>query len=122
MKLEFAAGKVSIQLDADRWGPYTYDFETGIPAGRTLASVTVKSYLGRVKPKDSDIIDTFEETTSELIDTLSLTSDYVASVYFDRPTTESYINAKHSLVFTITLDAAGGGGVHTAFYYQVEVL
>lgn len=122
MKLEFEAGKISIQLDADRWGPYTFDFETGIPAGRTLASVTVKSYLGRVKPKDSDIISTFTETTSELIDEIVLLSDYVASVYFDRPTTLGYINKKHSLVFTLTLDAAGGGGVHTAFYYQVEVL
>jgi hypothetical protein len=122
MKFEFEAGKITIQLEADRWGPYTFDFEEGLPAGRTLSSVSVKSYLGRVKPKDSDVLSNFTETTSELIDEAVLLSDYVVSVYFDRPSSADYINQKHSLVFEVTMDASGGGGTHTAFYYQVEVL
>lgn len=122
MKFEFEQGRITIQADASDWGPFTFDFEGGIPSGRTIASAVVKSYLTRVKPADSDIISTFTETTSELINTNSMSSDYIVAVYFDRPTTAAYINAKHSLVITITLDAAGGGGTHSAFFYMVDVI
>jgi len=122
MKLEFEQGKITIQADASAWGPFTFDLEGGIPSGRTVASAVVKSYLGRVKPDDSDILSTFTETTSELINANSMSSSYVVAVYFDRPTTAAYINAKHSIVITFTLDAAGGGGTHSAFFYMVEVV
>jgi hypothetical protein len=122
MKFEFESGKITIQAGASDWGPYTFDFEEGLPAGRTIASCVVTSYLGRVKPEDSDLLATFTDTTAELINTSVMSSGYVVSVYFDRPTTAAYINAKHSLVFTVTLDAAGGGGAHSAFYYNVNVI
>jgi hypothetical protein len=107
MKLEFEQGRITIQA---------------IPSGRTVASAVVKSYLGRVKPDDSDILSTKTETTSELIHGNSMSSNYVVSVFFDRPTTAAYINAKHSIVITFTLDAAGGGGTHSAFFYMVDVI
>lgn len=122
MKLEFEQGRITIQADAADWGPFTFDLTDGIPAGRTVASAVVKSYLGRVKPDDSDILSTKTETTSELIHGNSMSSNYVVSVFFDRPTTAAYINAKHSIVITFTLDAAGGGGTHSAFFYMVDVI
>ena len=122
MKIQIESGKNTIQAAASAWGPFTYDFEPGMPTGRTVASATVTSYLGRVRPADSDILSTFTDTTSELIDSSSMSSDYVLAVYFNRPTTTSYINAKHSLVIEFTLDAAGGGGTHTAFFYAVDVI
>jgi hypothetical protein len=122
MKWEFEQGKITLQADASDWGPFTFDFEDGMPAGRTIASCVCKSYLGRVKPEDSDIISTFTETTSELINTTTVSSNYVVSMFFDRPSTAAYINQKHSLVFTITLDAALGGGTHSAFFYNVNVI
>lgn len=123
MKIEFESGKITIQAGASDWGPFTFDFEDGMPAGRTVASCVVTSWLGRVKPTDSDTYTAdFTESTSELIHTNSMSSDYVAAVYFNRPTTAAFINAKHSLVFTFTLDAAGGGGVHSAFFYNVNVI
>lgn len=122
MKFEFETGQVTIQADAFKWGPYIYNFTKGLPTGRTIASVTVKSYLGRVKPSDSDNLGSFTETTSELIDSAVLLDTLNVSVYFTRPTTAAYINAKHSLVFTVNLDAAGGGGAHSAFYYRVDVI
>lgn len=122
MKLQFESGKITIQANAYKWGPFTFDFESGIPADRTIASVVVKSYLGRVKPDDSDNLASFTETTSELIDSYSTSSNYIASVYFTRPTTAAYINKKHSLVFEFTLDASGGGGTHSAFFYCIEVI
>jgi len=122
MKFEFEQGRITIQADADAWGPFTFDFAGGIPAGRTIASAVVKTYLGRVKPDDSDILSTFTETTSELLDSNSMSSSYIVAVYINRPTTAAYINVKHSIVITITLDAAGGGGTHSAFYYMVDVI
>lgn len=122
MKLEFEQGRITIQADAADWGPFTFDLTDGIPSGRTVASAVVKSYLGRVKPDDSDILSTKTETTSELIHGNSMSSNYVVSVFFDRPTTAAYINVKHSIVITFTLDAAGGGGTHSAFFYMVDVI
>jgi len=123
MKLQFENGTITIQASADAWGPYNFNFAGGLPPGRTLASISVASYLGRVKPVDSDVLAAETVTTTELIDSTSVDSTgLIGSVYFDRPTTAAYINQKHSLVFTITLDAAGGGGTHTAFYYAVEVI
>lgn len=122
MKLEFENGKITIQANAFKWGPYIFDLTKGLPDGRTLASIDVTSYLGRVKPDDSDILSTFTDTTAELINNISLFSTLKAAIYFDRPTTAAWINQKHSLVFDLTLDAAGGGGTHTAFFYNVEVI
>lgn len=122
MKIEFESGKITIQATAADWGPFTYDFEDGLPAGRTIASAVVTTYLGRVRPTDSDVIADFTETTAELIHDNSMSSDYVVAVYFDRPTTAAYINQKHSMMITFTLDAAGGGGTHTAFFYCIDVI
>lgn len=123
MKLQFEHGKITIQAEASAWGPFAFNFEGGLPTGRTIASISVKSYLGKVVPDDSDVLDDETETTSELINASAMDSTgLIASVYFDRPTTAAYINVKHSLVFTFTMDAAGGGGTHTAFFYCVEVI
>lgn len=122
MKIEFESGKITIQKSASDWGPFTFDFEPGLPSGRTLSDCTVASYVGRVKPDDSDDISGFTESTSELINTVTVSSDYVVSVYFDRPTTAGFINQKHTLIFTFTMDVVGGSGTHTAFFYAVEVI
>jgi len=123
MKIQFENGKITIQATADAWGPFTFNFAGGLPTGRTIASVVVASYLGKVVPDDSDVLTDETETTSELIDSSAMdATGLIAAVYFNRPTTAAYINAKHSLVFTFTMDAAGGGGTHTAFFYTVEVV
>ena len=125
MKLHFENGRITIQATADAWGPFNFNFEDGMPPGRTIASVVVTSYLGKVIPDDSDVLDDETSTTAELIDTATTTVDatgLIVSVYFNRPTTTAYINVSHSLLFTFTMDAAGGGGTHTAFYYRVEVI
>jgi len=125
MKLQFANGKITIQSGADAWGPFNFNFAGGLPSGRTIASIVVSSYLGKVVPDDSDTLDEETDTTAELIDTASTTVDstgLITSVYFNRPTTEAYINQKHSLYFVFTMDAAGGGGTHSAFFYAVEVV
>jgi hypothetical protein len=122
MKFEFESGQITIQADAFKWGPYVFNFTQGLPSGRTISSVVVKSYLGRVKPSDSDNLSSFTETTSELIDSSVLLDTLNVSVYFNRPTTPAWINARHSLVLTVSLDAAGGGGSHSAFFYRVDVI
>ncbi len=122
MKIEFENSKITIQADCADWGPFAFDLEDGLPNGRTLASATVKSYLGRVKPDDSDTLSEETETTSELISAEAVQGDYTVYVYFNRPTTAAYVNQKHTLIITFTLDAPGGGGSHSAFFYTVEVI
>jgi len=119
MKIEFEQGRVSIQSNAAEWGPFNFDFTDALPSGKAVTDCTVLSYLGRVKPDDSDDLSSETETTSELIGTTAVASDTVVTVQFNRPTTEAYINVSHTLVFNFTIT---GGGTHSAYYYRVEVL
>ena len=122
MAIQFESGKIVIQADADAWGPFVFDLEDAMPYGRTVASATVASYLGRVKPDASDTLDSETVTTAELIDSSVMATDYKLWLYFNRPTTAAWINVKHTIVITFTLDAAGGGGTHSTFFYAVEVI
>jgi hypothetical protein len=119
MKIEFEQGKISIQSNASEWGPFNFDFSDALPNGKVLTLCTVVSYLGRVKPDDSDVLSAETETTSELIGTTTVASDTVVTVQFNRPTTEDWINVSHTLVFNFTIT---GGGTHSAYYYRVKVL
>jgi hypothetical protein len=121
MQVQFEQGKICIQSNASEWGPFTFNLEDAIPGDKTILACTVKSYLGRVKPSDSDVIASETETTAELIGTTSVSSDFVVSVNFNRPTTEAWINAKHTLVFNFTLSGSPTS-THSAYFYQVEVL
>ena len=122
MAIQFESGKIVIQAVADAWGPFVFDLEDAMPYGRTVASATVTTYLGRVKPDDSDVLASETDTTAELVDSSSMATSYKLWIYFNRPTTTAYINVKHTVMVTFTLDAAGGGGTHTAFFYAVEVI
>lgn len=119
MKIEFIQGVISIQSNAAEWGPFVFNFEDALPADKVLTLCTVKSYLGRVKPDDSDVLAAETETTSELVGTTSVSSDTTVSVQFDRPVTAAWINVSHTLVFNFTIT---GGGTHSAYYYRVKVL
>jgi hypothetical protein len=119
MQVEFIQGRICIQANASDWGPFNFNFEDALPADKVLTTCTVKSYLGRVKPKDSDTLDEETETTSELIGTTAVVSDGVVAVQFNRPTTEAYINVSHSLVFDFGIT---GPATHSAFFYRVDVL
>jgi len=119
MKIEFIQGRICIQSNAAEWGPFVFNFEDALPADKVLTLCTVTSYLGRVKPDDSDVLAAETDTTSELIGTTAVASDTTVTVQFNRPTTPAYINASHTLVFNFTIT---GGGTHSAYYYRVEVL
>jgi len=119
MKIEFIQGKICIQSNASEWGPFVFNFEDALPTDKVLTGCTVVSYLGRVKPADSDVLAAETDTTAELIGTTAVASDTTVSVQFNRPTTPAWINVSHSLVFNFTIT---GGGTHSAYFYRVEVL
>ena len=119
MKIEFEQGRICIQSNASEWGPFNFDFSDALPSGKVLTNCEVVSYLGRVKPDDSDDLSSETETTSELIGTTAVASDTVVTVQFNRPTTEAWVNVSHTLVFNFTVT---GPGTHSAYYYRVEVL
>jgi hypothetical protein len=119
MKIQFEQGRICIQSNAAEWGPFNFDFTDCLPSGKAITACEVKSYLGRVKPEDSDDLSSETDTTSELIGTTAVGSDTVVTVQFNRPTTEAYINVSHTLVFNFTVT---GGGTHSAYFYRVQVL
>jgi len=119
MKIEFQQGRICIQSNAAEWGPFNFDFEDALPEGKAITLCSVVSYLGRVKPSDSDDLASETATTAELIGTTAVASDTVVTVQFNRPTTSAWINVSHTLVFNFTIT---GGGTHSAYFYRVEVL
>ena len=119
MKIEFEQDVISIQSNASEWGPFVFDFTGALPTDKYVTACTVKSYLGRVKPDDSDDLASETETTSELINTTVVDTDTTVTVTFDRPTTAAWINVSHTLIFNFTIT---GGGTHSAYYYRVKIL
>jgi hypothetical protein len=119
MKVEFEQDRICIQSNAAEWGPFNFNFTDSLPENKVITNCEVLSYLGRVKPDDSDDLDSETLTTAELIGTTAVASDTVVTVQFNRPTTEAWINVSHTLVFNFTIT---GGGTHSAYYYRVEVL
>lgn len=115
----FEDGRIEVGHNADDWGPFTFDFSDGLPSGINISSVDVKSYLGRVTPKDKLSDET--ETTSELVPTAATVSASIVSVYFTLPTTTSYLDANHTLVFEFTTDNAQAG-THSAYFYRVKAI
>lgn len=119
MNIEFEQDIISIQSNASDWGPFVFDFTGALPTDLYVTACTVKSYLGRVKPDDSDDLASETETTSELVGTTSVSTQTTVSVQFNRPTTAAYINVSHTLVFNFTIT---GGATHSAYYYRVKIL
>lgn len=115
--MEFETGLIEVGHTASKWGPFAFDFEEGLPDGVTISSVTVKSYLGRVTKLD-DLGDE-TETTSELINSSAVASNYVVNVFFDVPTTSAYMDASHTVVFELTLSTTGN---HSTYFYRVKVV
>lgn len=104
---DFDRMKIDIRQNTLDWGPFKFDFETALPDGITLSAVTLKSYLGKVIPKDD--LDDETETTSELIDAVKtvVASSYIISAYFNYPTTSTNLGGvKHTLVFNLTFSNA----------------
>jgi len=115
----FESGVIEIGNNADDWGPFTFDFDDGLPSGISIASVDVKSYLGRVTPSDKLADET--ETTSELVPTAATVSATIVSVFLTLPTTTTYLDASHTLVFEFVTDNAQAG-THSAYFYRVKVV
>ena len=119
MKIEFEQGRICIQSNAAEWGPFNFDFTDALPDDKVLTNCEVLSYLGKVKPGDSDVLASETLTTAELIGTTAVASDYIVTVQFNRPSTAAWINASHTLVFNFTIT---GGGTHSAYFYRVKVI
>jgi hypothetical protein len=118
-KIEFGQDTIILQVNASDWGPFNFNFSEALPSGYDLTGCTVKSYLGRVKPEDSDDLSGFTETTSEIINTTAVVGVDVTTVTFDYPSTEAWQDQSHTLIFYFTIT---GGGTHSAFFYRVRVL
>jgi len=96
---DFDEGEILVRYYTDLWGGYSWNFASAMPSGSTLASCTVRAFLGNVKPT-SDLSE-FTEITTELIDPGYTPATYDATkvlVKFQYPGA-TYANQKASLVF-----------------------
>lgn len=118
---DFNRGKIEIRFASTDYGPFRFDFTDALPTGATIDSISVTSYLGRIKSTDVPI--TAEtETGSELIDASAteVHGTLEVDVYFNYPTTPAWIgNVIHTLVFTLTLD---NGAIHCYYFNDVVVM
>ncbi len=114
-QMDFEARTIRVRYNSADYGPHTFDFEDAIPLDTTLASVSLRAFLGKVKPGE-DLADETEE--SDLIDAVltAVTGDFVVSAYFNYPGSDAEGN--YTLVFEITLDNAA---VHPYYFYKVVV-
>ena len=114
MALDFDREKIEIRYFTQDYGPYIFDFEDALPSSTTIASVTLKSYLGKIDPSDDLSGET--ETTSECVDAFktAVNGDYGVAAYFDFPSTVAWQDQKHTLIFELTLSNAA----KHPFYFQ----
>jgi len=117
--MEFESGRIEIGHNATDWGPFLFDFSDGLPTGISIASIVVKSYLGRVGPNDKLSDET--ETTSELVATAATVSSDVVSVLLTLPSTSAWLGVAHSLVFEFITNNSEAG-THSAFFYRVQIV
>jgi len=118
--MDFEARTIKVRYNSADFGPHTFDFEDAIPLDQVLASVTVRAFLGKVKPGEDLAAETELPTSGvgSLIDSVltAVTGDYVVSVYFNYP--GSTKEGNYTLVFEITL---GNAAIHPYYFYKVTV-
>jgi hypothetical protein len=114
--MDFEARTIRVRYGSLDYGPHTFDFEDAVPLDTTIASVSVRAFVGKVKPGDSLTGET--EETANLIDNAKTqaTGDYVVSVYFNYP--GSTKEGNYTLIFEITLN---NSAVHPYYFYKVTV-
>lgn len=119
---DFDSEIIEIRYSTDLWGPYRFNFpicssatagDGAIPFGDTISAVTVKAYLGNVKP--SSVLTDFTEITTSVIDpgyAPTFGNDYVVCK-FQYPG-DTYKGEKVTLIFELTLSS----GAKHPFYFQ----
>ena len=111
--MDFNRDVITIRYYSDSWGPFVFDFTDALPDGETLSSVTVRSFLGRVK-SSTDIL-SLPESTNNLVDIAVIDGNSVG-VKLQYP--GAAFAGNHSLVFEIQTSS---GGKHAFFFYKVDV-
>lgn len=107
MAADFPRFKIDVRYNSLDYGPFSFDFEDACPSGVTVDDVTLRSFVGKVDIDDD--IDDYTESTDELVDLAKtvVTGNYTVNAYFNFPSTSTYQNEKHSLVFEITFSNDG---------------
>lgn len=120
--MDFSSGHDNIDLRyyADDWGPYSFEFADALPESDTIDSVTVKAYLGKVKPTATLSEET--DMSSEIIDsdyTPQVSNNTAVLVKFKYPAAVStYKGEKATLIFEITTAA---GGKYPFYFHSVRI-
>jgi len=113
---DFEFGEIEVRYKSTSWGPWGFDFSDALPEGSVIASVTIRSFLGKIDPGEE--LTGFTESTTELIDAVKSLpiGDKLVAVYFNYP--GAALEGNHSLIFEVTLV---GGAQHPFYFYKVKV-
>ena len=116
---DFSNEDIEIRYSSDQWGPFNFDFTDLLTVStEIIASVTVRAFVGNVKP-GSDLT-AFTEITDDLIDADEVpvvVDDTTVDVVFEYPGSD-YANQKATLIFEITTD---NGREHPFFFQYVRI-
>jgi hypothetical protein len=103
--LDFPVAPIAINSGSDRWGPFSFDFSKGLPAGDPISAAVVTSYLGDLETSALLV----EFGSVEVVDgaKVQLRLQYPGAGYL----------GNHELRFALTLDS--GAKHRFAFGYVV---
>jgi hypothetical protein len=106
---------IDIRAGTDNWGPFEFDFTSGIPTGASVTSVDVAVYVGNVDA--SSDLSTFTDIAALTVETnYSPLEDNVYGLKFQHPGS-AYSGTTSTVVFTVTTDS---NGIYPFFFYPVK--
>ena len=115
--------KIELRQLTDDWGPYSVSLEnedgdSALPGSQIVDSVTIKAYLGKVKP--GELLDGKTDYASEIIESGTISS-VLNNIYwnFQYPSSTSLNGQKMTLVFIVTTDT---GGIYPFYLYYVKIM
>lgn len=122
--MDFSCSKqIEIRSMTDNWGPYSFSMAGMIPATKTIDSVIVYAYMGKLMPESATMVNgvltLVGETTVPIIDTdfAPVCTASAVAVKFKYPG-DAY-KGPATLIFLITL--SGNDGVYPFFFDGIVV-
>jgi hypothetical protein len=115
--MDFGTGSIEIRYNTDSWGPFDFDFIDALPAGETIATVSVQAYYGNMKPK-SDISAFTSCATLIELGTLCTSSHHVQMKLQHPLTDPGDTGKKCTLRINVSTES---GGKYPFLFYPVKI-
>jgi len=111
---DFVKTNIDVRYFTDLWGVYTFQFSDALPTGSSLATVSVRAFVGNVTPSSTLASET---EIADLIDPAfaPATADHTkVQIKFQYPLVVDHKGDRATLIFQLSLV----GGAQHPFYFQ----